>query len=59
MSISRRRYPLTLAGLFAAWWVTLAIHPLDRSDWLLESALSVAGVAALAALYRRLPFSRV
>ena len=50
---------LALVALFAVWWLALAIHPSDRSDWLLENALSVAGVSALAALHRRLPFSRV
>jgi putative membrane protein len=57
--ISRDRYLLALAVLFAVWWVALAIHPSDRSDWLLENALSVGAVAALALLRRRLPFSRV
>jgi putative membrane protein len=48
-----------LAGLFAIWWLVLAIRPSDRSDWLLENALSVIGVAVLIALYRHLPFSRL
>jgi putative membrane protein len=48
-----------LAGLFAIWWLALAIRPLDRSDWLLENALSVIAVAVLIALYRHLPFSRL
>jgi putative membrane protein len=59
MSDPRRRYALVLAGLFAVCWVALAIRPIDRSTWLLESALSVAAVATLIALHRRLPFSRV
>jgi putative membrane protein len=59
MSAPRRRYPLVLAALFVVFWVALAIAPLDRSTWLLESALSVVAVVALLALYPRLPFSRV
>jgi putative membrane protein len=59
MSMPRQRYLLALAALFGVWWLALAIAPLDRSTWLLENALSVGGVALLAALYRRLPFSRV
>ena len=59
MSAPRRRYPLVLAALFGVFWVAMAIAPFDRSTWLLESALSVAAVAALIALYSRLPFSRV
>jgi len=59
MSISHRRYVLALAALFGAWWAALAIQPAERSTWLLENSLSVGGVALLAALHRRLPFSRV
>jgi putative membrane protein len=59
MALSRERCVAMLAGLFAVWWIALAIHPLDRSTWLLENALTVAGVAALLALYRRMPFSRI
>jgi putative membrane protein len=59
MAVRRRRYPLVLAAIFGVCWVALAIQPLDRGTWLLESALSVAAVGALFALHRRLPFSRV
>ena len=47
MPVSRRRYLLGLAVLFGLWWAALAIEPSDRSDWLLENALTVAGVGAL------------
>ena len=59
MSASGRRYVWALAALFAVYWVALAIHPLDRGTWLLESALSVVAVGVLFALRRPLPFSRV
>ena len=59
MRISRERYLLGLAGLYGLWWLALAIHPLDRNGWVLENVLTVIAVAALAALYRRLPFSRI
>jgi putative membrane protein len=47
-----------LAALFAVVWLALAFDPYDRKDWLLENALTVAAVAALAATYRKLPLSR-
>jgi putative membrane protein len=53
------RFLAVLAGLFAVEFAVLAIHPTDRSDWLLENALSVAAIAALALTYRRFRFSRV
>lgn len=56
---ARGRYLAVLAGLFALWWIAWAIRPHDRADWLLENALTVIGVGALAGLYRILPFSRV
>jgi len=59
VSPAHQRYLLALAVLFALWWAALAIHPADRHTWLLENALSVAGVGVLAGLRRRLPFSRV
>jgi putative membrane protein len=48
-----------LGGLFALEFSVLAIHPVSRADWLLENALSVAAVAALALTYRRFHFSRI
>jgi putative membrane protein len=59
MSDLRWRYPLVLLVLFGVFWTAMAIAPSDRSTWLLENSLSVAAVAGLAALHRRLPFSRV
>ena len=59
MLMPHRNYLLILAVLFGIWWVALAIHPLHRSDWLLENALALAAVALLAVFYRRLLFSRV
>src|SRR4030095_9399119 len=47
------------AVVFALWWVALAFHPSDRSDWLLENALTVGAVAAPALLRRALRVSRV
>lgn len=57
--ISTRRYLLYLGIAFAAWWLLLAIRPLDRWIWLLENSLAVAGVAFLAITHRWLLFSRV
>src|SRR6266480_3821445 len=59
MANPNRRYLLILAVLFGIWWVVLAIHPKDRTDWLLENVLAVAAVALLAIFYRYLLFSRV
>jgi len=59
MPSARRRYLLTLSVLFALWWAALALQPFDRSDWLLENALTIAAVALLVTLRRRLMFSRV
>ena len=59
MAHVHRRYELILAVLFGLLWVVLAIHPHNRSDWLLENALAVAAVVLLVGLRRRLVFSRV
>ena len=57
--MKHRRYNGTLVVLFAMWWIAWGIAPHDRADWLLENALSVAGVAVLAASARAFPLSRV
>ena len=55
--MSRQTYLATLAGAFALLWVVLAVAPYDRSDWLLENALLLAGVAFLVGTRRWLPLS--
>ena len=62
--MGKRRIPIPtvlaiLAGLFAVEFAVLAIAPVSRSDWLLENALSLAAVGALALTRRRFVFSRV
>jgi len=52
------RLVLVLLGLFLVEWTVLAIHPLDRSDWMLENALAVAAIGLLAVTYRWFRFSR-
>jgi putative membrane protein len=42
---------------YIAFWIVLAVHPLDRGDWLLENLLIFIGVAVLALTYRRFQFS--
>ena len=59
MLIPHRRYLAILAVLFGAWWLVLATHPLDRSAWLMENSVCLAGIAGIAALHRRLLLSRV
>lgn len=57
--IPHRRYLLLLGILFGLLWVAMAIHPLDRSAWLLENVLVLAAAGLLAVFHRRLLFSRV
>ena len=42
---------------YAAFWLALAIAPLDRPTWLLENGLVFATVALAAGTYRRFPLS--
>jgi putative membrane protein len=65
-SISLRRpkksvsYFLPIAvACYVAFWIILAIHPLDRGDWLLENLLIFIGMAVLALTYRRFQFSNI
>lgn len=58
MSDARRRYLLTLAGVFAVIWTALAIDPHDRSAWALENALVLALGAVLFATRHAFVFSR-
>ena len=54
-----RRYPLVLLVLFVVYAIAWAFNPVDRHDWMLENALTLIGLAALIAAYRRFPFSNI
>jgi putative membrane protein len=58
-SVSHRTWLLILGVLFLAWWIFLAIEPLDRHDWALENALVLVFVLFLGLTHRRLPLSRI
>lgn len=57
--MSRHRYVAILATLLAVLAVGLGIAPIDRATWLMENALALLLVVALAASYRHLPLSRI
>src|SRR5215470_8814938 len=57
--LSHERYPRLLFALLFVFAALLGIAPHDRSDWLLENALLVFGVAVLIATRRALPLSRI
>jgi hypothetical protein len=48
VAVTDARYVSALLALLTVWWIALAIAPLDRQDWLLETALVVVAVAVLA-----------
>jgi len=57
--INHNLYLLCLSLLFLAWWIAFAINPYNRSDWMLENALVLLAVLAIAASFRKIPLSRV
>jgi len=53
-----RKHFLPIAVVcYVAFWIALAIHPLDRSDWLLENLLIFISVTVLALTYGKFEFS--
>lgn len=56
---ARRRYLVSLAGVFAVIWAALAIDPHDRSAWALENALVLGLGIVLFATRHAFVFSRV
>jgi len=54
-----RRTLLVLAGIYAVFWVLLAVHPKDRADWALENALVLLFGIGMAASAKHFVFSRV
>ena len=59
MRLSHYRYIMLLALLFLGVWIASASDPLFPADWLLENALVLVFVAALAISWRWFVFSRV
>ncbi len=57
--MKRRIFFSTLIAGFLLLWLALAISPNDRSDWLLENALLLAGVVVLVVTRKRLPLSGI
>ncbi len=57
--MSRKAYLWTLGLVYIAWWVLMAIKPLDFHDWLLENALVVLGVGLLLYTAKSFPLSRI
>src|SRR6187455_3045858 len=57
--MSRKAYLWTLGLVYLAWWVLMAIKPLDFADWLLENALVILALALLVFTYKSFPLSRV
>src|SRR5437899_869835 len=52
----KNRFLQILIGIYLVIWIVLAIHPLDRKDWLLENLLVFASTGVLAFTYRRFVF---
>ena len=57
--LSHERYPKLLLGILAIFCAVLAISPVERSTWVLESVLLVAGIAVLILTRHKLPLSRL
>jgi putative membrane protein len=55
--MTRKTYFTVFISAIVVLWVALAIEPHDRSDWLLENVLLVAGAAVLVGTRRRLRLS--
>jgi putative membrane protein len=57
--MTRKLYFTILIAALAVLWVALALHPVDRSDWVLENVLLLMGVVVLVATRKRLPLSGI
>ena len=57
--MKRSNYLWILVIVYAAWWVAMAIAPLDRSDWLLENVLVVLAIGLLVFTHKSFPLSRI
>lgn len=57
--MTRKTYITSLALVYGALWIALAIDPYDRADWALENVLLAIGIVVLVATRRVLPLSDV
>jgi len=57
--MSRKAYLWMLGAVYLAWWVAMAISPLDRADWVVENVLVLFGAALLGFTYKSFPLSRI
>jgi putative membrane protein len=48
-----------LAAPYAIVWALLAVDPVDRSDWILENALTALAIALLAFTWRSFPLRKL
>jgi putative membrane protein len=55
--MQRWRFPGALLIAFLAFWILLAIQPIDRKDWLLENLLTVVSIPLLIFTRHKLRFS--
>ena len=53
------RFLLLALAIYLAFWIALAIRPLDRGDWFLENLLVFATAIVLCGTYRRFQFSNL
>jgi putative membrane protein len=53
------RFAIMALTVFGILWLSLAIRPLHRPEWLLENVIVFAGVPVLVLLHRHLPLSRI
>ena len=57
--MSRKAYLWMLGLIYLAWWICMAIEPLDRMDWAMENVLVVLGLALLLFTAKAFPLSRI
>jgi putative membrane protein len=57
--MSRKAYLWMLGLIYLAWWILMAIRPLDFMDWAMENVLVVLGLALLLFTAKAFPLSRI
>jgi putative membrane protein len=57
--MSRKAYLWTLGLVYLAWWILMAIKPLDLMDWAMENVLVVLGLVLLLFTAKAFPLSRI